>query len=235
MTTVQTQVTQMPGLLSVVNRILNECSLPSWSSLAAMDYRGTLVLDAVNDAVVEIHRTKRWAFSRNTYFYNLVVGQMDYPLPADFVSMAYPPMWNGIQIRELTPDDWYAQLPFWTTIQSTGGPIYCTADANFFRIYPAPTSSAITSAPQIRIVYQRNAGGRLTTANDNAAINLPYEFLEAVVAFGKWKLKTFLEYPDADKDYQRYKEVVQFMISTDRQTATQYTMRPNVYGNNSEW
>lgn len=235
MTTVQAASTQIPGLLAIVNRVLNECALPSWSSLAAMDYKGTLVLDAVNDAVVEIHRKKRWSWTRSTYFYPLVAGQTDYPLPADFESMAYPPIWNGTQLREYTPDDWYAQYPFWSSIASSGGPMACTTDAQFFRIYPAANASAIAAAPHIRIIYQRTAGGRLTNANDNAAFNIPFEFLEAIVAFGKWKLKTFLEYPDADKEYARYQEVIRDMASSDRQTATMYTMRPNVYGNNSEW
>jgi YD repeat-containing protein len=200
-----------------------------------MTFRGNLVLEAVNDAVVEIYRSHRWAFARTTAYYNIVAGQSDYPLPADFVSMAYPPSWNGYQLRELTPDDWYAQLPFFNLQNMTGGPIYCTADANFFRVYPTPTALAVTTAPQIRYTYERNAGGRLTSSNDNASINLPYEFLEAVVAFGKWKLKTLLEYPDADKEYTRFKQVIGFMEATDRQTATQYSMRPNVYGNNTEW
>lgn len=235
MTTVQTQTTYIPGLLSVVNRILNECNIESWNTLVNMNWQGNLVLEAINDAVVEIHRTKRWAFQRSTYYFNLVAGQTDYPLPPDYISGTYPPSWNGVQLMELTPDDWYAQVPFFNLVNAAGGPMMCTADANFFRIYPAPNAQGIQTAPQVRLVYQRGPGGRLTTANDNANINLPYEFLEAVVAFGKWKLKTALEYPDAGNEFNRYKQCVQFMIDTDRQTATQYSMRPNRYPNTTEW
>ena len=79
MTTVQTQTTQMPGILSIVNRILNECNVESWPSLASMNWQGNLVLEAVNDAVIEIHRTKP-----EVVFAALQPGTVDSPLSAQF-------------------------------------------------------------------------------------------------------------------------------------------------------
>ena len=70
--------------------------------------------------------------------------------------------------------------------------------------------------------------------DQNIAINIPPEFIEAVVAFAKWKMKLFLEYPDWQAEQMRYEQALR--VQMNRANAGRRAPRLRMtYNSNTVW
>lgn len=225
MTTVQLNSPSFPSTINLVNRILNECGIESNTTLSAQNFRSNTALQAVNDAVADIHYRNRWTFQKRLTFFNMVVGVNQYVLPADFMRLAIPPILNGNRLKEYTPEEWAAFIPEGSNQIANGMPQAFCVDMNIFRLWPIPDSQTISLYPQLSYIYFMGPGARLGTSDDNATVNLPIDFLEAVVAFGKWKVKMLLEYPDAGAEQQRYESCLRTLMNRDAKGRRQPRLR----------
>jgi len=240
MTTVLYTPNQTPILRDVVNRILNECGIASQPDLVTSKYLGTVTaLNAVNDAVVDIKsRNLHWEFQKRTAVINLIPGINSYTVPADFARMAHPfSPWNGFQIstslRELTPDEYYQAIPALNT-STPGTPQYYMVDSNVVTMFPPPSSDYISNWPQLQYVYMKDSGTPLGASDQTLAVDIPSRFIECVVAFGKWKMKLYLEYPDWQVEQQRYEQTLHTQMNRNNSGRRAPRLR-TTFPSNSVW
>ena len=239
MTTVGFTPNQSPSLLDTVNRILNECGIQSQPNLASSQFLGTITaLNAVNDAVNDIKMRMRWEWLKSTSVVNLVAGTSSYPMPSDFVRMAHPFMlWDGTNLnntlQELTPDEFWQMYPP-TNLSTPGTPQVFMVDSNVLTIWPSPSTTFISTYPMLRYIYFKGAARPLGTADQASAIDVPPEFLECVVAFGKWKMKLFLEYPDWQAEQQRYEQSLRVQMNANNAGRRTPRLR-QTYPSNTVW
>jgi len=205
MTNVSQVPSLMPSILSLVQRVKRECGLPEPSTLiGTTDKTAIVALDALNDCAVDIYSRKRWEWQESLYGVPLVAGTVQYALPTDFQRMAQPPMSAGYPVQWLTEEEWYQFVPGVST--TSGSPQYATAHGLIFEIWPTPTQDYIDQYPILPFTYYRQPPARLDGSDDSDNINLPVEFVECLIAFGRWKVKAFLEYPDAQREEGVYEK-----------------------------
>jgi len=239
MTTVQFTPNQTPTLKDFVNRILNECGLQSQADLTTSQFLGTIVaINATNDGINDIKYRNRWEWLKRTAVITLVNGVNSYAMPADFVRMAYPfYFWNGvtkgIPLNEKTPDE-YSQLIPGLPAGSAGTPQYYMVDSNVVTIYPTPDTNFVTSWPNLQYVYFQGPQRPLGAADQALAVDIPPEFIEALTAFGKWKMKLFLEYPDWQAEQARYEQCLHVQMNRNNAGRRAPRLRPT-YNNVSVW
>jgi len=229
MTIVTQTPTQMPSILEMVKRVKRECGLPEPTTLVGTtDKQALIALDALNDAANDIFGRKRWEWQESLFGLQLQSGVVQYNLPADFQRMSKDPIVNGVTVKPMDPVDFYS-LP----TGALGSPLNYTVHGYIFELWPAPSVDYVAAYPILPYVYFRETPARLTTVDDSANLNLPPVFLECLIAFGKWKLKAFLEYPDAERDHQRYEDTLFLRMNVDRTLRTSPRMRMPATGRKS--
>lgn len=207
MTNVLPSPSLMPSILTMVKRVKRECGLPEPTTLVATtDKTAIVALDALNDAAVDIYSRKRWEWQESLYGVTLVSGTTQYALPADFMRLAQPPEAGGYPVQGLTEEEWMQYVPLVST--TSGSPQYYTVHGYIFEIWPAPTDDYIAQYPILPFTYYRQPPARLDGSDDAANLNLPVEFVECLIAYGKFKVKAFLEYPDAGGEVQLYEKLL---------------------------
>jgi hypothetical protein len=215
MTNVIQTPSQMPSILAMVQRVKRECGLPVPTTLVGTtDMTAMVVLSALGDATVDIYVRKRWEWKQSLYGLPLVVGATQYPLPADFERMCTDPTAAGYPVRGLSLEEWQMMVPM--TSINAGSPQYYTVHGFIFEIWPAPNAEYIAQYPILPFIYYRKPPRRLDGTDDSDNINLPPEFEDALIAYGKWKTKEFLEYPDSQSDHQRYEVALQVQMNADQ-------------------
>lgn len=242
MTTVTVNSPTFPSLLSLVNRVLNECGVESNTSLAAQNFRSNTVLQAINDAVADIYYRDRWFWQKSLTYLTLVAGTDQYAMPADFMRLAHPPVINGVMLQEYTQEEWLENIPQPSgSSTAQGQPQACCFDMNIIRLWPIPDANTVSQFPQMGYTYYRGPGVRLDTTNDAATVNLPIDFLEAVVAFARGVLKQHLEFPDqAVQERQRYEQAIQVQMARNSRSRVQPRLKTlgqpsNSYSGWSAW
>ena len=229
MTTVNVTRSSFPTTLELVNRVLNECGVESFSSQTATGNNKQIgiVLASINDAVFDLNYRKRWNFQKTIYYEPLVAGQTDYPLPSGFMRLETPVMIGNTILDEFLADEFVQRVPFMDA--TSGTPIIFMVDGNYLKVWPSPTQNVVDTYKQMRYSFYKGPTERLTTEDGAATINLPLDFLEAVVCFAKWKFKTFLEYPDANIERARFDELVRLLMNKDDLGLKEYSLRPEYY------
>ena len=218
MTTVQFTPNQTPTVNNFVNRILNECGIPTQPDLTTSTFLGvTTAINAINDGINDIKFRNRWEWLKRTAVIVLTPGVASYAMTADFIRMAHPMCgWNGAvlgsQIAELTPDEYYQMIPG-LPAGSAGTPQYYMVDSNVLTLYPTPDSNFVASWPNLQYVYFQGSQRPLGAADQALAVDIPPEFIEALAAFGKWKMKLFLEYPDWQAEQARYEQCLHVQMN----------------------
>jgi hypothetical protein len=157
----------------------------------------------------EICNRARWEWQKCRTGIQLVAGQTEYPLPADFQRMSDDPLAAGIPLKPYTPEDYYVAIAGF--MNSSGSPSMYTVSSNKISIWPVPESDYVTYSPILPYTYFRNPGPRISADDD--VFNIPGDFYETLVSFGKWKVKAFLEYPDAEYEHQRYETCLQIQMN----------------------
>lgn len=218
-----------PNLLQLTTRVRRECTRETLVTLTD-DPINNVIVDAVNDATEDIYYKNRWNWKKSLYNFRLIQGQADYALPADFYQLATEPEYNGVKMLEVDPEDWFRHTydPSVNPSNMTqGSPAIYMVDRTFIRLHPVPSETSVSTAPFIPAVYYRRPPPRLSIADDTSnPPDLPPEFIEAVVAFGKWKLKVHLQFDDFELDERRYREIVQKQIENDYISVHPVRMRP---------
>ena len=239
MTTVQFTPNQTPTLKDVVNRILNECGLQSQADLTTSLFLGTITaINATNDAINDIKFRNRWEWLKRTAVITLVNGVNSYAMPADFVRMGHPFVpWNGVTkgtpMAEKTPDEFYQAIPG-LPAGSAGTPQFYMVDSSTVTVYPTPDTNFVTSWPNLQYVYFQGPQRPLGAADQALTIDIPPEFIEALVAFGKWKMKLFLEYPDWQAEQTRYEQCLHVQMNRNNAGRRAPRLR-TTYDNVSVW
>ena len=239
MTTVQFTPNQTPPLKDVVNRILNECGLQSQADLTTSQFLGTVTaINATNDAVNDIKFRCRWEWLKRTAVVNLAAGVNSYAMPADFVRMGHPFVpWNGsvkgMPMQEKTPDEFYQLIPG-LPAGSAGTPQFYMVDSNVVTVYPTPDANFVATWPNLQYVYFQGPQRPLGAADQALAVDIPPEFIEALVAFGKWKMKLFLEYPDWQAEQQRYETCLHVQMNRNNAGRRAPRLR-TTYNNTTVW
>jgi hypothetical protein len=220
MTTVTATPSLAPSILYLVQRVKRECGLPTPTTLiGTTDQTALVAISALNDAVVEIYTRNRWEWKQSLYAVPLVAGTTQYPLPNDFERICIDPKSGGYPVTGLSQEEWQQILP--SMDNTTGSPVYYTTHGLIFEIWPAPSAAYIAQYPNLPFVYYRKPPARLDGTDDSANFNMPPEFEDALVSYGKWKVKEFLEYPDSQSDHQKYEQALQVQLNAGR------TMRKN--------
>jgi len=125
MTNVLQVPSQMPSILAMVQRVKRECGLPVPTTLVGTtDQTALVVLEALNDATVDIYMRARWEWKQCLYGLPLVAGTTQYALPADFERMCIDPKSAGYPISGLSQEEWQQQIP--AVSITSGQPQYFT-------------------------------------------------------------------------------------------------------------
>lgn len=203
----------LPNCLAMVNRVLFECGVPEVAVLGNRESR--VALEALNDSTADIWIRQRWTFQRANAFLTMVANQADYALPADFDRIAHGFRTNQASgftpITEKTPEEYYVQATGF--LSSSGQPLYFTVRNTTVSFLPAPAASFIALSPQLEWWYFKCQPTRRTTADGANSWDLPLDMHDAMIMFGKAKLKTYLEASPADinSDLQEYERKLGFL------------------------
>lgn len=199
-----------PTALEMVNRVQRECGVETVLSLANTNDRSETVREALNDAVVDIYNRARWEWLLTAYYVKLVAGQSQYQMPQNFDRLAMPARLTNTPMKEYTALDWPYYIP---TVDpgGQGGPHSYMVHNDILHLFPAPSAESVAQYPQIVLSYYKSPGQRVpaSAAGDKATWDVPMSFIEPIIAFGKWKLKLHLEYPDSQAEIARYEQMIQ--------------------------
>jgi hypothetical protein len=239
MTTVSYTPNQSPTLLDMVNRILNECGIASQADLATSNFLGTITaVNAVNDAINDIKYRNRWEWLKETVVLDLVPGTLSYPVPANFGRMAHPMTpWDGTTVarslQEQTPDEYWQMIPSIQT-SNPGTPYLYMVDGNTINLWPAPDTNFVNQWPQMMFTYFKAPERPLGVSDQLLVIDVPPSFVEVIAAFGKWKMKLFLEYPDWQAEQARYEQALRVQMNAGNAGRRAPRLRMT-YPSNSVW
>lgn len=228
----------LPTMKTLGNRVLRECSVPVVSSFNPGNVQSTVAYDAILDGYADIWFANRWEWQRYEASIALAANTDEYPLPQNFHRMAIAPWLGPIrrvgQLKEVTPEEFYDMLaPMDPT--STGTPSHYTIDHTTLKLWPPPASAVVTQIPVLTFQYWLDLPARKTVAQEAHPLNYaPHTFEELLVAYGKWKLKQFLEFPDWEAEARLYDQKLRLMIGRDRQVRTKPTHRM-AFNGISEW
>jgi hypothetical protein len=195
--------------LTLVNRVMRETGLPEVAAFSSVNSK--VALESLNDAVTDVWQRNRWTFQRLTVSLPVVANQQDYTLNADFDRMAAPFRVGSTLglafLTELTPEQWWASNLGASAVG--GSPTHFTIDLGVARFSPIPDSNFVTINPNFQYQYFKANPIRRTTTDTASSWDLPLDFENAMVNYGKARLKKFLEYPDWQSDMQDYETALQ--------------------------
>lgn len=201
------------SVLDILNRVMRETGLPEVSAITSKQAK--IALESLNDAFADIWQRHRWTFQRYTAALAMVDSQQDYSLPADFDRMASNFRVRSLPLEELSPEQWWAAG--YGGITSYGQPYVYTVDSLTARFYPIPDAGFVANSPTISFQYFKAMPSRRVAADINSSWDLPLDFEDAQVRFGKSRLKQFLEYPDYRDDMQSYEQALRVLFNKYRE------------------
>lgn len=210
MSVVQSGSLSVPVALDMVNRVQRECGVESIASFATGNDRSEVVREALNDSIIDLYNRARWEWLVHVFNLPLVAGQSSYQLPQNFMRLASPLRVTNTPMKEYTALDWPYYIP---TIDpgGQGGPHSYMIQGQVLTVFPAPGADIVALNPVFVMAYYKHAGVRIPASADGDAMtwDVPPEFIEPMIVFGKWKLKLFLEYPDSQAEQGRYEQLIQ--------------------------
>lgn len=222
--------TALPSMKDLANRVLRECGRPVKSTyVATTDPLAIMAYDAVQDGYADIWFRNRWEWQRYESSIAMVAGVDEYPLPQNFQRMAVSP-WLGPlkhsgQLIEQTPEVFYNMISVLDPTQQ-GQPQQFTVDHTTLKLWPTPSQTAVDAQPTLTYQYFMELPARKTLAQEAQPMNyMPSTFEEILVAYGKSKIKRYLEFPDWDAEEKIYEQKLVTMIARNRRVRTAPTMR----------
>jgi hypothetical protein len=211
------------SVLTLINRVFRESGLPEVSVITGK--QAIIVLEAMNDAFGDIWQRHRWTFQRYTASLVPVDAQQEYTLPADFDRMASPFRYGTSTLDEKTPEEWWTGN--YGDITNAGAPYLYTIEGLTAKFYPIPNAAFITSYPLMKYQYFKALPARRTTSDAASSWDLPLDFEDAMVHFGKARFKQFLEYPDWTTEQQAYEQALKTLRDKYREVRVAPRLRSN--------
>ena len=226
----------LPSCLTMVQRVQEEAGDIPVTSLNPGTRRSKIALEALNDACSDIWQRERWPWRR--YDYNLVLqdGVSEYTLPDNFATLAEPPRLpasaNSLYMIEMTPEEWVVWMA--APPQTAGQPNKFKIENTKIVLSPTPNSDYVTAYPSIVMSYFKKIPTRRTISSSASSWDCPDDFYDAMIRFGKARLKQYLEYPDWQSDLQAYEQSIRIQQNRVRQGRSPATIRP-LYPSITEW
>lgn len=218
----------LPSCLTMVNRVLEDSGDLAVASLNPGNKRSKIVLEAMNDACSEIWMRERWPWQRYTAYIPLVASVSDYPLPADFGRLDLPVGFSASgsvwYLQEFTPEEWSV----WQAAPAVmlGTPQRFKLNNVTLSIQGAPTADFITTYPHAILSYFKDIPARRTISDGASSWDLPGDFYDCMIRYGKARLKQFLEFPDYQQDVQLYEQALRILQNKVRQGRKPAGIRP---------
>lgn len=227
----------LPSCLTMVNRVLEECGDVTVPSLDPGTRNSKIALEALNDVTADIWKRQRWPFQKQTSTFSLVANQADYALPDRFGRLAEPIRITSTtsgytNLVELTPEVWNQVNRGGITLGTS--PAWFKIDNTTLSLFPSPSSDFVTQYPTLTYAYFQDVPDRKTVSNDNDSWDLTNDFYEAMVLFGKAKLKQYLSFPDFGADMEAYERNLRQLQAKVREGRTPAQVRPRFWVV-SEW
>ena len=214
-----------PSVLETVNRVLEECGVAPVTVLTSRPAQ--IALQGLNDGCNDIWSRQRWTFARGLSVVSLVASQKDYALPARFDRMASNFRTNlatgYTDLIELSPEEWWQN--HMGTSSSDGTPRAYTIKQLTVMFYPTPSAEFIAQCPTLEFEYFQSTPPRMASTNGSSAWDVPLDFYDAMVKYGKSKLKQYLEYPDGPMNMQEYEMSLQILKGKYREVRSFPTLR----------
>jgi len=186
----QSYVPQMPPLLALVNTALADMKQPAVTTVVGAKPLVTVMVSAINDAIIDIYTRAKWKFRIASQAVNMVAGQSDYLVPADFGSVE-----QDIQTSDRTIPFCPPQT-FLETTTSTGQPsLFTLIDGDHLRFAPTPNADFVAKWPQLMLTYMRRP---VLVVRDDDVPNLPMEFQDCLKTKARLRWKTAQEYSATD-------------------------------------
>ena len=231
-------ISVLPSCKDMVNNVLRELAIPEVSSLSPGTIESRIVLEGINDAVADIWNRGRWEFQRYTYTLPLVAGQDEYALPAEFgrimLPFRLPGSMSSFQIQEMTPEEYYVNGLSTDVTANQGQPQVFYVEHMKIKFWPTPNQAFIDQTPNLQFGYFKKAPPRRGITDDNNSWDLPLDFYDALMRFGKARIKEYLQYDDTAMNYAQYEQALQIQENKYRQGRKPPMMRP-LYPVVSEW
>jgi hypothetical protein len=221
-----------PNLLTLVNRVRNECGIESVASSAATyDLRCVVTADAINDALSYINDAHRWPWQVRLTYIPLVAGTYEYSLPADFGRLCTAPKYDQVILREMSIEEWERLVD--NTLAPNSGPSYFNINQGYIRLYPTPTSSFLTNTTtQLPYQYYKNVDTPLV--DDSDAPDVPYELTKYIVRYAVSRLKKHLQDGDWVAEHQEAERMLMDSVRTSRKGRNPPQIR-NMYEPFNKW
>lgn len=192
----------MPNLLALVNLALAECNQPKIASIKNAKPIVDGMVDAINDAIVDIYTRAKWNFLHAQAPIDMQSGVQDYPVPADFGYVT-----NDIIIGDKKITFYpYEQFAIWSGVQGDLT-TFTLVQPDTLRFCPVPSDDFVAQWPQIMLNYTRRP---VLVSNDEDVPNLPKEFKEALrlAATMRWKKTKEYSPVDIQTDKQSYEQCI---------------------------
>lgn len=221
----------LPSCLTMVNRVLEECGDLEVVSMNPGTRNSKIALEGMNDAQTEIWTRQRWPWQRQTYNLTLVTGQADYALPDRFDRLAEPLRLtvNGSfqALKEFTDEEW-AQMNL--GVPSTyGSPRGFRISNTTLTMTPAPSSEFVALYPQLVFTYFQQIPDRRGVTDDNNSWDVPGDFYDVMILFGKSRLKQYIGMEDWQADAANFEKGMRIHFNKVRQGRPPAKMRPTNY------
>lgn len=219
----------LPSALTMTNHVLRECGVPEVAS--SISSREALVaFDGLNDGTAEAWNRQRWDFQRNEYTFALTGGNAEYPLPPRFQRMATPPrptpiLLGAAFLTEMTPEEW-TTANIATSVTNEGTPTAFTVQNTTIALWPTPAAAYVANNPNMTLEYFARIPDRLEPANSSSSLDLPLEFYDFLIRFAKGRLKEYLQYDDAQLNYQQAEHQMQTLVNRWRTSRMPDVIRP---------
>lgn len=213
--------TVMPSVLTMTNTVLRECGQPSVASLSPGTKISTVVLDALNDAAADIYNRGRFEFMKTDYTFALTADEDEYTLPANFGRLELPlrvSTATSTTFVERTAEEFWAEVYGSPDVLTTSGsPRIYYIGAGKIHLWPAPSSTYVTSAPNLTYTYYLDVPARLDITDGSSSLDLPLSFYDAVKKYAKARLKEYLEDGDSVANLQEYERALQIQLNRSRE------------------
>lgn len=221
-------MSQLPSCLTMVNRVLEECGDLTVSSMNPGTRNSKIALEGLNDAQTEIWERQRWPWQRQTYNLSLVAGQSAYAMPDRFDRLAEPLNLGAVgsfqNLKEFTDEEWN-QLNMGVPATS-GTPRGFKISNVTMTITPAPSTEFVALYPQLIFTYFQEIPDRRGITDDNNSFDAPGHFYDAMIAFGKSRLKQYLQFPDWQMDMQDFEKGMKVHLNKVREGRAPARVRP---------
>ena len=221
-------MSQLPSCLTMVNRVLEECGDLTVSSMNPGTRNSKIALEGLNDAQTEIWERQRWPWQRQTYNLSLVASQGDYALPDRFDRLAEPLNLGAVgsfqNLKEFTDEEWN-QLNM--GVPATAGTPRGFKISNVtLTMTPAPSTEFVALYPQLIFTYFQEIPDRRGVTDDNNSFDVPGHFYDAMISFGKSRLKQYLQFPDWQMDMQDFDKGMRVHLNKVREGRAPARVRP---------